>query len=118
MSFNKELKAKEYYRGLLELKNSNNEVTKRLYEKAIKIGESRFIEEYPLSTLGIVSYRTFWELLLELKIVNNPFHFEGNPDTDFEKNLRNIIEGLIYDRNTHYTVNDIIGIFKKYRISA
>ncbi|MBS4539101.1 hypothetical protein GOQ27_11550 [Clostridium sp. D2Q-11] len=118
MNISKDIVAKEYYKGLLELKETNNEITSRLYEKAIKIDESKFVNEYPLSTLGIVSYRTFWELLLELKIVENPFHCELTPSNEFENKLRNIIESLIYDRNTQYTVNDIVSIFKQYKISA
>lgn len=119
MTLDKERIAKEYYKGLLDLKTYDNDITKKLYEKAIKTDEDKFVREYPLSTLGIVSYRTFWELLLELKIVNSAFHSDENKySNDFEIRLKKVIEDLIYNKNTLYTLDDIKAIFKKYQVSA
>lgn len=118
MNYRKDQIAKEYYDGLLALKNFDNDIIKRLYRKVCKVDRDKFIEEYPISTLNIVSYRTFWDLLLQLDIVKNPFHVDQSQSDEFECKLKNIIESLIYDKSTNYSVNDIIYVFKKYKVSA
>lgn len=118
MIINKAEIAKKYYNGLLELKNSESEISKELYKKVKKIGKERFIREYPLSTLEIVSYRTFWELLIELSIVKRPFHCDYKEYNDFEYNLRTIIDDVINKNNKKHNNEDIIGLFKKHKISA
>jgi len=118
MIINKREIAKEYYNSLLELKDTESYITRKLYKKTCKIDKHKFIEEYPISTLEIVSYRTFWELLLELDIVKNPFHLD-NPNADeFEIKLKKILDSLIYDETSKYNVDDIVSIFREYKLSA
>ncbi|MGO1712063.1 MAG: hypothetical protein ACTH0B_00930 [Senegalia sp. (in: firmicutes)] len=118
MKYIKEKIAREYYEGLLSLKDSNNDINKKLYEKTCKIDKNKFIKDYPISTLNIVSYRTFWELLLQLNIVTSPFNSESNNSNEFEYQLKKVIESLTYDKFTNYNVNDVLYIFEKYKISA
>lgn len=116
---NKEKLARQYYEDLIELQNSKVKLPKNLSEKVKKIDKERFIKEYPLSTLGVINYRTFWEICLDSGIVHNPFHCDYEDLNAFEKKLHNIISSLIYmPEDSHYTKDDIMILFKKYKFSS
>lgn len=113
---NRENIAKEYYKELINLYNQDNDICRQLSRKAEIIGEERFIKDYPLSILGVVNYRTFWEICKDLGIIKNPFFCEYGKYDDFEKRLYDIISSIIYmGDKSGYTENDIRELFYQYR---
>ncbi|MTI49174.1 hypothetical protein [Sporosalibacterium faouarense] len=111
--------AKQYYEELMQLENSRDEITKRLSEKLKRIDKDRFIEDYPLSALGVINYRTFWEICFEVGIVHNPFYCDYEELNPFEQKLHNIINSLIHmPNNNEYTKDDIISLFRKYKFTS
>ena len=115
----KEDLARQYYQDLIGLENNKEDLAKRLSKKAKEIGKDKFIREYPLSLLDIISYRTFWEVCYDLEIVENPFYCEEERKSSFERKLHNIITSLIYLKNeSSYSKEDIINLFNKYKYSS
>ncbi|MTI71300.1 MAG: hypothetical protein FH751_13705 [Firmicutes bacterium] len=111
--------ARKYYADLISLKSIDNNVCKKIYAKTKKIGKDEFINNYPISTLGIINYRTFWEICMELEIVNHPYYYDRNKYSPFELKLHNILSSLINDgKNSKYCHDDIKNLLNKVKICA
>lgn len=80
-----------------------------------------FIKGYPLSTLGIVSMKKFWEICLELEIVQHPFYENETKFSPFEKELYDLCNQYMYADDegfeTEKLKQKVQDIFDRYHIS-
>ncbi len=109
----------QFYEDLIALEEYEGALPKQISQKVREIGKERFIQDYPLSTLGVISYRSFWEICFDLGIVQNHFHSEYKNFNSFEENLHKIITSLIHMKNfSKYSNEDIIRLFQKYKMCS
>ncbi|WP_425448792.1 hypothetical protein [Dethiothermospora halolimnae] len=117
MRLNMKSIAIEYYEGLIGLGKSNNEINKNLGNRIQRIGREKFIKDYPLSALDVVNHRTFWEICMELDIVEKPFFCNDEEYNDFEKKLHEILTSMMnYGEKSSYDKEDIKKLFRQYRV--
>lgn len=83
---------------------------KKSYEeiKDLLPSKEEFITHYPISTIGIVSTRKFWEECVECGIINHTF-FDDSDFSEFEKNLHDLCEKHMYLYDEEYSTEQ----FKK-----
>ncbi len=113
---NRKEHAIQFYTQLQSLNDIDSEFSKDILQKIKKIGKHRFIKDYPLSALEVVNYRIFWEICLDLGIVNNPFNSQYENFSVFEKKLHDIIWPYMYlNRGNQVSNQEIITLFKKYK---
>lgn len=112
----REKQAKRFYEELESLSDINTDISKKLLHKAKQIGKDQFIKDYPLSALEVVNYRTFWEICLDLGIVNKPFNSEYEDFSTFERKLYDIILSSMYlEDASQFSKEEIIRLFKKHK---
>lgn len=111
--------AKQYYEDFIELEERQDKLPKKLSDKIKAIDKDNFINEYPLSTLNVINYRTFWDICLEAGIVHNPFYSDDEEFSSFERRLHKMITSLMYrpDENK-YTKEDIVKLFKNHKLTS
>lgn len=116
---NMRMLAKQYYEDFIELEERHGKLPKKLSDKIKEIDKEHFINEYPLSTLSVINYRTFWDICLEAGIVHNPFYSDDEEFNSFEKRLHRIITSLMYmPDEKKYTKEDIVKLFKKHKLTS
>lgn len=116
LRLNRKEHAIQFYTQLQSLKDIDSEFSRDILQKIKKIGKCRFVKDYPLSALEVVNYRIFWEICLDLGIVNNPFNSQYENFSVFEKKLHDIIWSYMYlKRGNQVSNQEIITLFKKYK---
>lgn len=112
---NREAIASEYYDKLKDF------LSKPQYSSLRELlpPKEEFIKNYPLSTLGIVTPRRFWEECLHVGIIEHHFWDDDELFTPFEKELHYFCESNMYCPE-EYTQSDfkrdVENLFRKYRI--
>lgn len=108
--------ALRHYHDLNRLFNQ----AKYLCMKEMLPPKEEFVSNYPLSTIGIVSVKKFWEECRELGIVQHPFYTREEDFSSFEKALHEICCQYMYsdeEGSTTETVRkQIQNLFAKYNI--
>lgn len=116
MAKTKEKIATQHYHDLNRLFSQ----AKYLCMKEMLPPKDVFIREYPLSTIGIVSIRKFWEVCLELGIVKHPFFEDETKYSPFEKELYDLCCKYMYsdeeDCETEHFRKEAQSLFKKYEL--
>lgn len=89
------------------------------YLKEISSTKDDFIKKYPISLIGIVSTRKFWEVCRECEIVEHLFYDDDNKYSDFEKEIHFLCEKYMYSEENDYSIEtfkqDIIYTFNLYK---
>lgn len=84
--------------------------------KGLLSSKEEFIKHYPISTIGVVSTRKFWEECVECGIVNHTF-FDDSDFSDFEKKLHDLCEQHMYSYEEEYSTEqfkiDVVDLFTK-----
>jgi len=110
---NKETVASKHYEGLKNLSN------KPQYSslKELLPSKEEFIKDYPLSAIGIVSIKKFWEVCLSVGIVEHPFYEDESKFNPMEKELYDLCIKYMYN-DEYYDEDKFKGevrkIIKKY----
>lgn len=111
---NKKIVASEHYEGLKGLSD------KPQYSslKELLPSKEEFIKDYPLSAIGIVSIKKFWEVCLSVGIVEHPFYEDESKFNPMEKELHNLCDRCIYcdDYDENEFRKDVKKLFEKYKI--
>lgn len=113
---NKEMVASEHYEGLKELSN------KPQYSslKELLPSKEEFIKDYPLSAIGIVSIKKFWEVCLSVGIVEHPFYEDESKFNPMEKELYDLCCKYMYyddeDYNESKFKDEIRKVFEKHNV--
>jgi hypothetical protein len=115
---NKEIVASEHYEGLKELLNKH----KYTSLKELLPSKEEFVKGYPLSAIGIVSIKKFWEICLSIGIVEHPFFEDESKFNSMEKELYDLCTKYMYSDDEDYSGNKfkekVRRIFEKYNIET
>lgn len=113
---NKKIVASEHYEGP---KNLSNKPQYSSIKDLLPLKEE-FIKNYPLSTIGIVSIKKFWEVCLSIGIVEHPFYEDESKFNPMEKELHNLCSKYMYYDDENYNESkfkdEIKKVFEKHNV--